>query len=347
MMNEEITLNRCVERLKKLIPAKEVNILRRETLSYDTRVDGILEVVLDRGKIEFAYEVKNIMKRPIHTSLYDNINTIDNFILFAEYVNSLIAEDLKKNKVNYVDSQGNAFLNIPNQIYVDVQGNTLKISKEKQATAIFQPKGLQLLSLVLTNKNAINYSLRDLAQMSSISLGRTVTIIKELKDAGFIIKSSNNKNKINKRKRLFDKWVENYGERLRPKLITGPYKISAKMNIQIISHTLNENSIDFAFGGETGAQILTQYYNADCIDLFVPKEKTMDVVKYLKLAPAEEYNVHLFNLYSDRLIFQDDAVSAPVVLPIMLYAELLFQGSDRAVETAEILFDKYIKKMFK
>ncbi len=249
--------------------------------------------------------------------------------------------------MNFIDSQGNAFLNIPNQIYVDVQGNILKISKEKQATAIFQPKGLQLLPLLLTHEDASNYSLRDLAQMSGISLGRSGTIIKELKGTGFIIKSSRNKFEIHNKKKLFEKWVENYGERLRPNLLIGTYKISSKMDIQKIAQILKNSTIDFAFGGETGAEILSQYLKAGCIDLFIPEEKTMDVIKHLKLAPAKEYNMRLFNLYSDRLILQDKSFSVQLVLPIMMYAELLFQGNNRAIETAEMIFDKYIKEMFK
>ncbi len=347
MKNEKNILNRCLERLKALAPVKEIKIKKSEINTKDHRIDGLLEVHIDKGKLLFVYEIRRIIKRPIPEQLYIyHKNSNENFILFAEYVNSSIAEDLKKNNVNFIDSQGNAFLNIPNQIYVDVQGNTLKISKEKQATAIFQPKGLQLLPMLLTHEDASNYSLRDLAQMSGISLGRTGTIINELKGAGFIIKSSRNKFEIHNKKKLFEKWVENYGERLRPNLLIGTYKISPKMDIQKLAQILKNNTIDFAFGGETGAEILTQYFRAGCIDLFIPEEKTMDVIKHLKLAPAKEYNMCFFNLYSGRLILQDKSFSVPLVLPIMMYAELLYQGNDRAIETAEIIFNKYIKKIF-
>ncbi len=348
MKNEKNILNRCLERLKALAPVKEIKIKKSEINTKGHRIDGLLEVHIDKGKLLFVYEIKRIIKRPIPEQLYiyqKNIN--ENFILFAEYVNSSIAGDLKKNNVNFIDSQGNAFIHIPNHLYIDVQGNKLKVPEEKQSTAIFQSKGLQLLTLLLTHEDAINYSLRDLARISGISLGRTGTIMKELRNNGFIIKTAENKSELYDKKRLFDKWIENYGERLRPNLLIGTYKISPKMDIQKIAQILKNSTVDFAYGGETGAEILSQYFRAGCIDVFIPEEKTMDVIKQLKLAPAKEYNMRLFELYSDELLFKDKSFSAPLVLPIMMYAELLFQGNDRAIETAEIIFDKYIKEMFK
>ena len=348
MKSEENILNRCLERFKALSPVKEIKIKKNEINQKNHRIDGLLEIHINKDKLLFVYEIKRIIKRPVPEQLYiyqKNIN--ENFILFAEYVNPSIAEDLKKNNVNFIDSQGNAFIHIPNHLYIDVHGNKLKVPEEKQSTAIFQPKGLQLLTLLLTHEDVINYSLRVLAKVSDISLGRTGTIMKELRNNGFIIKTSQNKFEFSDKKKLFEKWIENYGERLRPNLLIGTYKISPKMDIQKIAQILKNSTIVFAFGGETGAEILSQYFRAGCVDLFIPEEKMLDVIKQLKLAPAKEYNICLFNLYSDELLFKDKFFSVPLVLPIMMYAELLFQGNDRAIETAEIIFDKYIKEMFK
>jgi len=348
MKNEENILNRCLERFKALAPVKEIKIKKNEINKKNHRIDGILEVHINKEKLLFVYEIKRIIKRPIPEQLYiyqKNIN--ENFMLFAEYVNPSIAEDLKKNNVNFIDSQGNAFIHIPNHLYIDVQGNKLEVPEEKQLTAIFQSKGLHLLTLLLTHEDAINYSLRDLARASGISLGRTGTIMKELRNHGFIIKTSQNKFEFSDKKKLFEKWIENYGERLRPNLLIGTYKISPKTDIQKIAQILKNRTIDFAFGGETGAEILSQYFRAGCIDLFIPEAKMLDVIKHIELAPSKEYNIRLFNLYSDELLFKDKSFSVPLLLPIMMYAELLFQGNDRATETAEMIFDRYIKKMFK
>ncbi len=346
MKDENNIRNLCLERFRSLPPIKEIKVKTTEKEKDNSRIDGLLEVNIGKGKLFFVIEVKGTIKRPIPEQLYRYPKKrTENFILFAEYVNPSIADDLKKNNVNFIDSLGNAFIHIPNHLYIDVLGNTLRIPKEKQATAIFQPKGLQLLSLLLANENTLNLSLRDLARISGISLGRTGTIIKELKINGFILETAKNKFEFNEKKKLFEKWIENYGERLRPKLLLGTYKISPKTNIQKITQILKNKNLSFAYGGETGAEILTQYLPAGNIDLFIQEQQLLETIKYLKLAPSKEYNMRLFNLYSEEIIFPDNSQEIPLVLPIFVYAELLYRANDRAVETANIIYKKYIKKI--
>ena len=342
MRNEENILNRCVERVRLLPPVQKVIIQNIEKKINDLIVDAVIEIVTEKSRIQFIVEVKSILKRPIPNQLYlinNNIN--NNFILFSEYINPSIAEDLKRKQLNFIDCQGNAFIHIPDQLYVDIQGNKYKSIEEKRTTTIFQPKGMQLLSLLLTKERIINFSFRELARISGNSLGKIATIMKELKNNGYILNSQEGKYLIADKKLIFNRWLENYGERLRPKLLIGTYRISTQTDYSQIAKALQNEK--FAFGGTVAAEIITNYIEANCIDLFIPVSDTMNVINKLKLAPAKDYNIRLFNLFSKELI--DLSYQYPIILPILVYAELLYQNNDRARETAQMIYEDHIRKL--
>ena len=209
MIKEKNIQNQCVEQIRTILPVKNLNVRDTGVEGFHLKIDGFLDAMTEKGELIFVFEIKRIIKRPIPEQLFQykkNIN--EHFILFAEYVNVSIAEDLKKRNVNFVDCQGNIFIHIPDYIYIDIQGNKLKTQKEKEVTAIFQPKGLQLLSVLLTNENALNFTIRKLSPISGISFGRTVAVMNELKNKGYILETAKNKYEFKEKKKLFDKWLE-------------------------------------------------------------------------------------------------------------------------------------------
>ncbi|MBS3742203.1 MAG: hypothetical protein KGY75_10095 [Candidatus Cloacimonetes bacterium] len=334
--------NQCIKKINSLEPIKKVRNIKFD-FDKKNHYDGELEILQDDDKFSFIFEIKTILKRPIPEKLYKNKKVKDkHFIIFAEYVNRSIAEDLKKIGVNYIDCQGNVYLKINNKLYIELQGNKFKKSEDKKTSAIFQPKGLQLLLLLLINENFLNFTIRKLAQMSGISLGRTVTIIKELKEKGYVFEIKKNKFKFANKKRIVEKWIENYNLILRPKLFIGTYRISPKRDIVDIRDTFNQESINFAFGGDTGGELLTDYYRAGCKDIYIEEENCLKVSENLNLIKAEDYNLRLFNLYSKEIIYKF-VNGNPVVLPLLIYAELLSSKNKRAKKTAKIIYDNYIK----
>lgn len=329
---------KCLQILKGFPPIKSIYHRTGHSLQITTGSDSFL----------FKFEVKGILKRPLPLNLFfENISKDKIPLILAEYINSSIANELINNRVNFVDCQGNVFLDIPGKIYIQVKGRKNKKQKEKQSTILFNPKGLQLLTILLNEEVLLNNSLRSLQKKAGISLERTSKVINELKENGYILQTKKNYYKFHNKKELLEKWLLNFGERLRPKLLIGTYKISPETDVQKIAQILKNKKIDFALGGETGAEVLSHYYRAGNIDLFIPEQQLLEVIKFLKLVPASESNVRLFNLFTKEIIFKDNSFSVPLVLPILIYAELLFQENDRAIETADIIYNKYVKELLK
>lgn len=342
MISELNIQSQCIERIKSLPPIKKIGIRGLNSKLNNIKFDGFLDITTEKENKTFIFETKRIIKRPIPEQIYILKKNYENFILFAEYINSSIAENLKKKDINFVDCQGNIYINITGFLYVNIQGNIIKKSKERELTAIFQSKGLQLLFVLLKNDDYLNSTIRKLYPIAGISHGRTVTILKELKEKKYIKEIEKNKWEFTNKKDIFKKWVTNYGERLRPKILSGTYRISEKMRHQV-SDILKTNNFKFAFTGGFGAELLTHYYRANFLDIFISETEINEVVSKLKLLPARDYNLRLFNLFSDEIIFKKNN---NIAHPLLVYAELVYHGGDRELETAEMIYEQYLKDLF-
>ena len=117
--------------LRKLPPVKNV-LIQKSSLVKDIGVDALLDISTDRGDVRFAVEVKGVLKRPLprHIAVIKNIQDLP-FLLMSEYINPSIAEELRQSGIHYIDCQGNAYINVNEYIYLDIQGMRKNIFQEK------------------------------------------------------------------------------------------------------------------------------------------------------------------------------------------------------------------------
>lgn len=341
-MTKKIIFQNCLEILKKYPP---INKIISEEEIYKTNSQNHINIKISTWNdiVNFIVEVKGILKRPLPLHLYfQNISNKVHPLIMAKYINSSIAKDLINNNINFVDCYNNIYLNILNKIYIKDIGNNKSKPREKKTTTIYNTKGMQLLSLLLNDENLINNTLRDLKTRAGISLERAYRAMKELKDKGYAIKQNENNYLFDNKKELFKNWISYYKENMRCNLLIGTYRISNKLQIKNITQNLNKEEIKFAYGGETGGELLTNYYRAGCKDIYIQEENSQKARKNLNLIKAKDYNLRLFNLYSKNIIYKY-VNGNPVVLPLLIYAELLSLDNKRANKTAKIIYENYIK----
>ena len=346
MLSEKNTRDKCIEQISSLEPVKKVNIKIHH--EHDTKIgsDGSIEIYTFTDKISMEFIVKGNIRRPVPEQLrHLSFHSHPKPILLAEYVNNSIAKDLKKWGVNYIDCQGNCFIDIPEKVYIEIQGKKKRNIYDRSGTAVFNTKGMQLLTLLLNDLTLINQPIRKLKNLSNISHERTSTSIRDLKKLGYLYESSKGKYSLTMVKKLFNKWVENYGDRLRPYILLETYRISSKYDLNKIKQLLSKHNINFAFGGETGGEILSNYYRSENIDIFIEDDNLNNLIRHLNLIPARNYNLRLFKLYSNEIIDTKNKVIFPTVLPILIYAELLYSRKDRAINTADVIYKKYIEDL--
>ena len=350
-MQKAIIKNACLEQLQRLEPVRKIRQNKKKHAQQDMQIDAVFDIETDQEVFTFHVSIKGVLKRPIPDHLFILGKSNSLFLVMAEYVNDAIARDLKKNKINFIDSVGNSFIHIPRKIYLNIQGKTPLLEKEKKTTALFQPKGLQLLFLLLKNPEALNQKVRELAKDADLSTGWVVQIFKEMKEKIYIYSSEDKAYRFANKKDLLEQWLANYGDRLRPKLVLGTYKILPRLleNVpEILKETFKNDPDAYAIGGSLGADLLIYYYRGYTTEIFVRPDELEILKKNLKLIPAKETDVTVLNLFSKHVIHHQQKIPYSIAHPLLIYAELLYHGGhgSREAETAERIFNEYLKQDF-
>lgn len=255
-------------------------------------------------------------------------------LLITKYIPSAIAKSFVEEGINYIDAAGNCNIQ-HNSILLIVEGKkTERLPRTNQPRA-FQEAGIKLIYCLLVNPDNINKSLRELSELSQISLGSVSTIIQELVDSKFLLKTKNKKvlkNKID----LLKRWVIAYNDVLRPKLVV------KRMNFMNKSEYSNWSSLDLSsvsektlWGGECAAGSMTK--NLTPANFTIYTDATWQSLgKLLKLIPDENGKIEILRLFYA-------AEEGNTVSPLLTYADLMGSGDSRNIETAEIILNNELQ----
>ena len=289
------------------------------------------------GEVVYADMRKEV--RPNHVPVF--LGRLDKpLLVVADYITPKSKETLKSNGVNYIDSYGNAFLNLSNlKVYVE-KGNAKPVYNVY--SEVFTRAGGQILFHLLQNPELINANQEHLAEISCVSLGSVSKTIKGLLKEGFSVKwDKEKKYQLVKREELLEKWVALFNEKILPAHKTGNYTSVATDNYKLKK---TNSGVERCWGGEYGAKIITNYLNPEKYTLFT-KEIT-DLMRLLRLVPDNDGKVSVYKPFwkpKSIQLYQNDNHDEIPTNSLLVYAELIYSGNDRNIETAKIIFDEHIK----
>ncbi len=321
----------------------KLDVNQENTKLNDTKVDAIIQFPHEGPTL--AVEIKKWAQQANLGALAEQIKRLPiDGVLVADYINPSMAKKLKEMQVQFIDTAGNANINQP-PIYIHVTGNkpdqTLTIVKETNRA--FDTTGLKVVFGFLCDPQLVNTSYRKIAKTTGVALGTVGWVINGLKDAGFIVERGKERELINKRK-LLDRWVEAYPEKLKPKQHVGEF----------IADTANWwKNIDIGeygalWGGEIAAAKYTNYLQPQIATVYLPKEAGNKLLAKAKLHKANEFAtdktglVRIFRPFWPTVAVQQDKNAT--VHPILVYADLIETGDPRNIETARMIYEQYINK---
>jgi len=316
-----------------------------EKLEFDVDIEKLqnqkellCDIIININKEKVYAEVRTEI-RPNNTFPFIRLSKeYKPLLIVADYITPNAKAFLKQNKINYIDSFGNAFLNLKHlKIFVE-QGNSKPVYNKY--SEVFTRAGGQILFHLLQNPELINANYEQLASISQVSLGSVSKTINGLLKEAFAVKwDSDKKYQLVRREELLEKWITLLNEKILPTYRIGTYSFS-KNRFEI-----KEKNPEFEtrWGGESGAAILTNYLNPEKYTLFTNRPK-QDLIKDYRLIPKEDGDIIVYSPFwkqgSCNDEYQDSDVAAH---PLLIYAELLYSNSDRNLETAKIIFDEYIE----
>jgi len=349
MKTERGTLETCLANLRALEAIKNIDLKERKT-GLPPGADAKLVLCTNAGQLAYVVEVKRTVAPAGLEHLLQQLErygqgTKARPLLLTDYVSPKLAERLIYAGVNFADAAGNVYLNWPGKLHIQIQGRKQRQIAEAKSERLTQPSGLRILYALLTRPAENWGTYRDIAKASGVALGSIAVVMRELKAKGYLVQEGRDEWRLTQKRKLLDLWVEGYGGRLRPNLLIGRYQpgeANLEQTLRVLGSELEDKKISWAITGGFAADILTRHFRGEQLSFFA-QDWPLDVTRRLKWLPSNRGPVTVLRKFSPLVTFNVETPrSQPVAHPLLVYAELIFQGRERELETAKILYDKYL-----
>ena len=303
-------------------------------LNQHKRVDAIVDFKGFGVEKKYCVEIKRRVTKPILGDLLLFRNDLPHpLLLITEHVNDFMADCLKAEKIEFLDTAGNAFIDQA-PLYIFIKGN--KYQEEvfpRKKTQAFTPAGLKVVFIFLYNNRLLNGTYRDIAKNAGIALGAVGKIIADLVKLGFLMKTKGEERILLQKEKLFDRWQDEFAEKLGQKLFLG--KFTGKTNWWQ-EKELNPHQAQW--GGETAAARLTKFLKPEKTTVYVNPNNLEDFLLENKLRRDDHGDIEIYERF--WALRENDL--RETVPEFLVYADLIATGDGRNIETAKIIFDKYV-----
>jgi hypothetical protein len=321
---EEQLLARAARAMEPL--GLQLRILKPQATAGNGRPDATIGVRFGGRQLRYAAEVKRGLRPAMLGPVVHQLRAWPGpGLLVADYITPPLADALRAQGVEFIDTAGNAFLNQP-PLLVFVKGQRpVDDTPAAERGRAFQATGLQVLFAVLARPELVGRPYREIAAAAGVAHGTVGWVMAELPGLGHLAKIGGNRRLING-ERLLNQWTEAYARTLRPRLLLGRFRGELK-ELQTRAHW----PAGLLVGGEIAAARLTRHLRPGTATFYAPAVGPKVVLK-LTLKADNAGNVEF------RRRFWDFPGEDPQLTPTLLvYADLLAIGDARCLETAQLL----------
>jgi hypothetical protein len=331
-MNEIDILQKAIHNLEKNIQIT----WNWKTIHHnnDIAVDGELEMLINNLNLQMLVEIKKDVKNHQLFNLIESNRKYDNFLLVAEKLYPKVKKELRENHINYLETNGNTYINKENLfLYIDTN-KTIKNQKGKGNRA-FTKTGLKVVFHFLLDPQLINYTQRDIADITNVALGNIPLIINGLLENNFILKLNKKEYIINNFEELLNKWITEFQQTLKPTIFKQRFRFQ---NRNQDWRELQFDTEKTVWGGEPAGDIITNHLRPEEFIIYT-KETTNDLIVNHRLLPDNEGEIWVYDKFWKTKINNKNNI-APKEL---VYADLILNDDKRSKETAKLIFDEYIQ----
>ncbi|VAW54692.1 hypothetical protein MNBD_GAMMA05-1290 [hydrothermal vent metagenome] len=256
-------------------------------------------------------------------------------ILFADFVNPVMAEKLRRRSIAFVDCAGN--LSIKNKSFNEyVKGKKLsKLRSQRVRGRAFNPAGLKLIFALFNQPRFLNSSYRDISNKVNIALGSVGPVMDDLHSSGYIL--DDGERRLVNKKRLFERWVDGYLEKLRPKQILTCYTSEDKNWWQ----KADPEKFHGLWGGEIIIARPTPFMTPESITLYFSSEtKHKDFAEFYGLKQDDEGEICIYKSFWSPAYAGENNIDG--INPMIIYADIVDSINPGSWDVAKTFYGEAI-----
>lgn len=312
----------------------------------DNGFDGVAEIRVGKRMIRKPYVVRSTVgPDTVHLLSLLRRGSADGLLLATSHVNDRTADLLRDADVQFVDTDGNAFLS-GDGVHILVTGRRTRRATSKSGGAstdrAFHPGGLQLLFHLLTDtalgsgkpgSALVDKTYRKISAATGIAHSTVGWVMADLIQQKFVVQVSPGQRMLADRLRLLERWVQAYIARMRPGLVVERYRPARADWWQ------DAELADGLWSGETAAALLTQSLKPQTFTVFGGRPSHDFVLRHSLQKDADGTVEFLKPFWRTP---QARAGGGLCVHPLLVYADLLSIDDDRTREIAQSIYDRYL-----
>ncbi len=259
-------------------------------------------------------------------------------ILFADFVNPVMAEKFRQRSIAFVDCAGNLSIKSKRlNLYVKGKKPARLRSKRVRGRA-FNAAGLKLIFAVFNQPLFLHASYRDISNKINIALGSVGPVIDDLYASGYIL-DDGERRLINK-KRLFERWVDGYLERLRPKQILACYSCENKSWWS----KADPGKFQGLWGGEVAIAKSTPFMMPETISLYFSSEvKQKEFAEFYGLQEDDEGEICVYKSFWSPSYAGDNNIDG--INPMIIYADIVDSINPGSWDVAKTFYGEAVAQL--
>ena len=300
-------------------------------------VDAVIAIKRGPRVWRFNVEVKAWINKTTIGIVKEQIRgRTGEWLFVTRYIATRQADEFRAMNLAFLDTVGNAFIN-QKDLYVFIKGQGVERNLGTRKGDLFRPAELKVLFAFLCQEGLVAKTHEQIKEMTGVGLGTINRLIRALELAGYILKLKGRARRLVRKKELLEQWVMAYPQRLRPKQMIGRFKGPQEpwwMDVDPIA-------FDGQWGGEIAAGYLTQYLKPQLVTLYAAKQPDDTIIKQ-KLRKDPQGDVEILKRFWN---FPKLNETANLVPPLLVYADLLATGDERNIETARVIYERYLTRL--
>jgi hypothetical protein len=342
LQNDEL-VQQCVEHLRALPFVRRATLINASPRRGKHSIDARLSIRTPDGQHTLACEIRRThLRKETAQLLVHFAQAQPGLIVLAPAIGRELGDVFEHASINFVDAAGNCHLRFGNRYVARIQGRS-GTTKAHSDRGLRAPAYRALLAL-LVRPQLVDAPSRAIASEAEVSPQTANDLRRRLVEQSIVLHASGHHRwNPGRRKDAISLWLAGFTTSLGPSLVIGRFR-AADRDPALLERRIEpllDASCEWRYGGGAAANRLTGYYRGERTVLYV-RNAPSDLSTQLRLVRDASGPVVLARTPGHLALESPDP---RCVHPLLVYADLLAEGHDRAHEAAREVHDRFLTAM--